>query len=111
MKKLRHREAMQLVRGRAEILNLDHLALLFYNSMIFTHFNVPFRGSLVALVVKNSPTNAGDIQDVGSILGSGRTPEGGHGNPLQCSCLENPHGQRSLVGYNPWGRKELDTTE
>ena len=81
---------MQLVRGRDEILNLDHLALLFYNSMIFTHFNVPFRGSLVALVVKNSPTNAGDIQDVGLILGSGRTPEGEHGNPLQYSCLENP---------------------
>ena len=33
------------------------------------------------------------------------------GNTLQYSCLENPHGQRSLVGYSPWGRKELDTTE
>ena len=32
-------------------------------------------------------------------------------NPLQCSCLENPHGQRNLVGYSPWGRKESDTTE
>ena len=38
-------------------------------------------------------------------------PGGGHGNPLQYSCLENPHGQRSLVGYRPWGRKESDTTE
>jgi len=36
---------------------------------------------------------------------------GGHGNPLQYSCLENPHGQRSLVGYTPWGHKELDMTE
>ena len=36
---------------------------------------------------------------------------GGHGNPLQYSCLENPHGQRSLVDYSPWGHKELDTTE
>ena len=35
----------------------------------------------------------------------------GNGNPLQCSCLENPHGQRSLVGYSPWDRKELDMTE
>ena len=35
----------------------------------------------------------------------------GNGNPLQHSCLENPHGQRSLVGYSPWGRKESDTTE
>ena len=35
----------------------------------------------------------------------------GHGNPLQCSRLENPHGQRSPAGYSPWGRKESDTTE
>ena len=34
----------------------------------------------------------------------------GNGNPLQYSCLENPHGQRSLAGYSPWGRKESDTT-
>ena len=38
-----------------------------------------------------------------------RPPGGGHGNPLQYSCLENPHEQRSLVDYGPWGRKELDT--
>ena len=43
--------------------------------------------------------------------GSGRSPEGGHGNPLQYSCLQNPHGQRSLAGYSPRGRKESDTTE
>jgi len=41
----------------------------------------------------------------------GRSPGGGHGSPLQYSCLENPHGQRSLVGCSPWGRKESDTTE
>ena len=40
------------------------------------------------LVVKNLPANAGDIRDVGSIPGSGRSPGGGHGNPLQYSCLE-----------------------
>ena len=34
-----------------------------------------------------------------------------NGTPLQYSCLENPHGQRNLVGYSPWGRKELDMTE
>ena len=45
----------------------------------------------VALVVKNPPANAGDIRDTGSIPESGRSPGGGHGNPLQCSCLENPH--------------------
>ena len=45
--------------------------------------------SQVALVVKNLPTNAGDIKDVGSIPGLGRFPGRGHGNPLQYSCLEN----------------------
>ena len=44
----------------------------------------------MALVVKNLPVNAGDIRDVSSIPGSGRSPGGGHGNPLQYSCLENP---------------------
>ena len=46
------------------------------------------RASQVALVVKSA--NTGDVRDVGSILGSGRSPGGGHGNPLQYSCLENP---------------------
>ena len=46
--------------------------------------------SHVALVVKNLPANAGDIRDVGSIPGSGRSPGEGNGNPLQYSCLENP---------------------
>ena len=45
--------------------------------------------SQVALVVKNLPANAGDIRDAGSIPGSGRSPEGGNGNPLQYSCLES----------------------
>ena len=47
-------------------------------------------GSQVALVLKNLTANAGDVRDVGSILGSGRSLGGGHGNPLQYSCLENP---------------------
>ena len=41
-------------------------------------------------MVKNLPANAGDIRDVGLIPGLGRSPGGGHGNPLQYSCLENP---------------------
>ena len=48
---------------------------------------------------------------LGSIPGLGNSPGGGYGNPLQYSCLENPHGQRSLVGYGPCGHKESDTTE
>ena len=46
--------------------------------------------SQVVLVVKNPPTNAGDIRDTGSVPGSERFPRGGNGNPLQYSCLENP---------------------
>ena len=45
---------------------------------------------------KESACSAGDL---GSILGLGRSPGGGHGNPLQYSCLENPHGQSNLAGY------------
>ena len=44
----------------------------------------------MALVVKNPLANAEDIKEVGSILGLGRSPGGGHGNPLQYSYLENP---------------------
>ena len=54
---------------------------------------------------KESACNAGDL---GLIPGLGRSPGGRHGNLLQYSCLENPHGQRSLVGYS---HKESDTTE
>ena len=43
-----------------------------------------------ALVVKNLPSNAGDVRDTGLIPGSGRSPGAGYGNPLQYSCLENP---------------------
>ena len=46
--------------------------------------------SRAVLVVKDPPANAGDIRDLGSIPGSGRSPGGVHGNPLQYSCLKNP---------------------
>ena len=52
-----------------------------------------------------------NVEDLGSIPGLGRSPEGGRGNPLQYSCLENPYGQRSLAGYSPRGHKESDTAE
>ena len=50
---------------------------------------------------KESTSNAGATRDMGLIPGSGRSPRVGHGNPLQHSCLENPHGQRSPGGYSP----------
>ena len=59
----------------------------------------------MVLVVKNPSANAGDIRDVGSIPGLGRSPGEGNGYPLQYSCLENPHGQRSLEGYGPQGHR------
>ena len=51
------------------------------------------------------------VAALGSISRVGRSTGGGHGNPLQYSCLENPPGQRSLAGCSPWGRKESDMTE
>ena len=57
-------------------------------------------------MVKNLPANAGGVRDTGSIPGLGRSPGGGHGNPLQWA--GESHGQRSLAGYSPRGRKESD---
>ena len=56
----------------------------------------------MVLVVKNPPANAGDVRDLGSRPGSGRSPGGGHGNPLQYSCLENSMDRRAR-GYHSWG--------
>ena len=58
--------------------------------MSFATTGLHCRASQVALVVKSPPANAGDVRDVGSIPGSGRSPGGRHGNPLQYSCRENP---------------------
>ena len=58
--------------------------------------------------VKASASNVGDP---GSIPGSGRSPGGGNGNPLQCSCLENPMDGGAWLSYSPRGRKESDMTE
>ena len=63
------------------------------------------------LVVKNLSANTGDIRGVGSILGSGRSPGEGHGNPLQYSCLENPmdRGARQVISHRV--TKESDMTK
>ena len=55
----------------------------------------------MALVVKNALANAGDIKDAGSIPALGRSPGGGHGNPLQYFCLESPMDRGAW-----WGHKE-----
>ena len=65
----------------------------------------------MAMVVKILPAKAGDIRDTGSIPGWGRAPGGGHGNPLQYSCLENPVDRGVCWAVVPKARKESDTTE
>ena len=60
---------------------------------------------------KESACNVGDTGNVGLIPGSGRSPGGGNGNPLQYSCLKKSHGQRSLVNYSSKGHKKSDSTE
>ena len=71
--------------------------VLFFNSIL---------GFPGGSVVKNLPANAGNAGDTGSIPVWERSPGGGNGNPLQYSCLEKSHGQRSLVGHSLWDRKE-----
>ena len=66
------------------------------------------RGFPDGSVGKESACNVGSL---GLIPGLGRSPGGGQGNPLQYFCPENPHGERSLAGFSPWGRRESDTTE
>ena len=59
-------------------------------SHAFAHRHIFLESFPGGSVVKNSPANAGDIRDVGSVPGLGRPPGGGHSNPLQYSCLKNP---------------------
>ena len=72
---------------------------------------LPPAGDEASLVVKNLPPSAADARDLGSIPGLGRSPGERNGNPLQDSCLEKAHGQRSLAGYRPCDWKESDMTE
>ena len=66
------------------------LSYIWQNFKSLSDFVYTFlRSSRVALLVKKSPASAGDRRDADLIPGSGRSPGGRHGNPLQCSCLEN----------------------
>ena len=99
------------------------LIITWHYHLHFTHNDLELTISVIEIVQlphkslpgdasgKNPPASAGGIRDMGSIPGLGRSPGGGHSNLLQYSCLENPHGQRSLVGYSPEGLKESDTAE
>ena len=87
-------EVKELVTNKYPIhenkLLLTGLAKSHSHSHTHTHTHTHEWASQVALVVKNPPANVGDIRDPGSIPESGRSPGGGHGNPLQYTCLENP---------------------
>ena len=91
------------------------MMLLLCQRVSTNHFAIPER--CITLTLHGFPggsdgkESACNVGDLGSIPGLGRSPGGGYGRLLQYSCLENPHGPRCLVGYNPWGCKELDTIE
>lgn len=65
---------------------------------IFAYISHRIGASQVALVVKNPPVNAGDVRDMGSNPGLGRSPGGGHGNPTPVFLHGESHGQNSLAG-------------
>ena len=71
------------------LLGLTILSLLDFHPCTF-YLTSQDWGFLGGVVVKDPPANAGDVRDTDSVLGSGRSPGGGHGNPLQYSCLETP---------------------
>ena len=59
----------------------------------------------------NGKESTCNVEDLGSVPGLGRSPGEGQSNLFQYFCLENPHGQRNLVGFSPWGLKESDRIE
>ena len=91
-------------KGQKEYLNgLHHLLLQMSDLAIHLKERLPCNSD-----GKDSACHPGDP---GSIPGSGRSSGEESGNPLQFSCLENPHGQRGLVGFSPWDHKESGTAE
>ena len=90
-----------IVSAKKFSINLTFVPL--YLIPFFPHSSHPCPSSILPwwLSSKESACSAGAIGYMGSIPGSGRSPGEGHGNPLQYSCLENLHGQRSLAGYSP----------
>ena len=101
--------ALELLAGSESmcIFNFDVYSTYCFTSLLVKHKECLLMGFSGDSVGKESVYNSGHL---GSIPGLGRSAGGGHGNPLQYSCLQNPHGQRNRAGYSPWGDKESDTT-
>ena len=78
---------------------------------MLNHVTAMKQDTFAQLIGSDTKESACNVGDLVLIPGLRKSPRGGHCNPLQFSCLENSHRQRSLVGYSPWGRKELDMTE
>ena len=91
---LRSKQSASTIWMSCNIYTVDVLKIALYITieiLVICSYLTSVSASQVALVVKNLPASAGDIRDTGSIPGWGRSPGGGgHGNPLQYSCLENP---------------------
>ena len=96
------------ISSRKEFNFIPSITCSLSREMLITNRTCYIRGFRGGSDGKESTCNAGDM---GLIPGLGRFPGGGHGNPLQYSCLENPHGQRSLEGYSAWGHKVSDTSD
>ena len=108
---------------QSQVQNGDLTSNILFPPMFPRHSNIPLVSErlwnlmFICLDNNNKWSQAKQLKKNFKVLlklqldGLGRSPGGRHGNPLQYSCRENPHGQRSLVGYSPWGHKELDTTD
>ena len=96
--------------------SISFLRLLWELNEVYSQYTLAIttrnqEASQMALVVKDLPTNAGDIRDPGLIPRSERSTGEEDGNPLQYSCLENPMDRGAQQGYSPWGCKESDKTD
>ena len=90
---------------------LKGLSKIFYRTTVQKHEFFGAQPSLGFLGGSDGKESTWKAEDLGSIPGLGRSPRGKHGNPLQNSCLVNPHGQRNLADCSSWGHNELDMTE
>ena len=111
-------EEEQLGRGILTASGVGRPCYLSMRFAVLPERQLPFRGVSASAGLPRWPSgkepagNAGNTRDSGAILGSGRSPGVGNGNPLQYLFLPGgSHGQRSLMGCSPWGRRELNMTE